>query len=117
MWGWGRTWQKHLLYDLEERSVKLGEDLIAVFKLKTNIVGFYPRDVLKYEEQNISGQEDLESYHDQKSILRSKYCKISPHFFYPSIIFGPRSVNPGMWARFNFSKMRITRVKGASTCL
>lgn len=35
-----------LLYDLEERSVKLGEYLIAVFKLKTNIVGLHPSYVL-----------------------------------------------------------------------
>lgn len=37
---------KHLLDDLEERSVKLGENLIAVFKLKANIVGLHPRYVL-----------------------------------------------------------------------
>lgn len=75
MWDWGGIWQKHLLYDLEERSVKLGEDLVAVFKLKTNIVGFYPCNVLKYEEENISGWVDFESYHDPKAFLDVNMAK------------------------------------------
>lgn len=80
---------------MEERSVQLGEDLVAVFKLKTDIVGFYPCNVLKHEEQNISGREDLESSHEQKAFLEVNIAKLAP-VFYPSIIFGPRSVNPGM---------------------
>lgn len=86
MWGWGRIWQEHLLYDLEERSVKLGEDLIAVFKLKTNIVGFYPCNVLKYEEQNISGWQDLESYHDQKVFLEVNIAKLALFFILQSFL-------------------------------
>ena len=35
-----------LLDDLEERSVKLGEYLVAVFKLKADIVRLHPRYVL-----------------------------------------------------------------------
>lgn len=42
---------KDLLYDLEERSVKLGEYLIAVFKLETNIVGLHPSYVLDRERR------------------------------------------------------------------
>ncbi len=38
--------KKDLLDDLEECSVKLGEYLVAVFKLKANIVGLHPRYVL-----------------------------------------------------------------------
>lgn len=44
-----RFWLKHLLDDLEERSVKLGKYLIAVFKLKANIVGLHPCYVLNKE--------------------------------------------------------------------
>lgn len=40
----------HLLDDLEECSVKLGEDLIAVFKLKANVVGLHPCYVLNRAE-------------------------------------------------------------------
>lgn len=69
MRGWAGIWQKHLLYDLEECSVKLGEDLVAVFKLKTNIVGFYPCNVLKHGEHKISGWAELESSHEQKAFL------------------------------------------------
>lgn len=35
-----------LLDDLEKGSVQLGEDLVAVFQLKTNIVGLHPGYVL-----------------------------------------------------------------------
>lgn len=38
--------QKHLLNDLEQCSVKLCENLIAVFKLKANIVGLHPGYIL-----------------------------------------------------------------------
>lgn len=44
------TDRKDLLDDLEERPVKLGKYLVAVFKLKANIVGLHPGYVLKKEE-------------------------------------------------------------------
>lgn len=42
---------KNLLYDLEERSVKLGEYIVAVFKLETNIVGLHPGYVLDRDKE------------------------------------------------------------------
>lgn len=52
------TLKKNLLYDLEECSVKLGEYLVAVFKLETNIVGLHPGYVLDKdkERQGVSGK-------------------------------------------------------------
>lgn len=49
--------QKDLLDDLEERPVKLGKYLIAVFKLKANIVGLHPGYVLNKEK---GGERELE---------------------------------------------------------
>lgn len=45
-----RFWRKHLLDDLKERPVKLGENFIAVFKLKTNVVRLHPSYVLQKRE-------------------------------------------------------------------
>lgn len=39
-----------LLDDLEKCSVELGEDLVAVFQLKANVVGFHPGDVLNTQQ-------------------------------------------------------------------
>lgn len=39
-----------LLDDLEKCSVKLGEDLVAVFQLKANVVGLHPGDVLNTQQ-------------------------------------------------------------------
>lgn len=44
--GWLWLINRDSLDDLEESSVELGENLVAVFKLKANVVGFHPCDVL-----------------------------------------------------------------------
>lgn len=39
-----------LLDDLEKCSVELGEDLVAVFQLKANVVGLHPGNVLNTQQ-------------------------------------------------------------------
>lgn len=48
-----RLWREHLLDDLKERPVKLGEYFIAVFKLKANVVRLHPSDVLQKREKTV----------------------------------------------------------------
>lgn len=48
----------HLLDNLEECSVELGEDLVAVFKLKANIVGLHPGYVLNTETDSRDSQDE-----------------------------------------------------------
>lgn len=49
--GWLGLINRDSLDDLEESSVELGENLVAVFKLKANIVGFHPCDVLGFKKR------------------------------------------------------------------
>lgn len=43
----GEAGWMHLLDDLEECSVKLGENLVAVFQLEADVVGLHPGYVLE----------------------------------------------------------------------
>ena len=51
-----------LLDDLEQCSVQLSEDLVAVLQLEADVVGLYPRYVLQHRRGRVNNNNEVRSW-------------------------------------------------------